>query len=244
MKTDRAWEIWGSRQPYFAVLTDDRYQAGNLGVADREEFFRSGAHHVAWVLAQWGDELDRSRALDFGCGVGRLLIPLAAEFQFATGVDVSPSMRAEAGRNCAAFAIHNVTLQDTSEMLAAHQHYDLVHSVLVFQHIRSRAAQRLLRELATRVAPGGALAVQLMFRPFGARRALSWLKNRIPFGYALALRWRGRQATVAPMEMNPANLNRVMALLQDHGFDEVRLVLSQSGGIGSAFLLGRRTGSR
>jgi hypothetical protein len=101
-----------------------------------------------------------------------------------------------------------------------------------------------LKELASRVAPGGALAVQLMFRPFGARRVLSWLKNRMPFGHALALWWRGRPTTVAPMEMNPANLNRVMALLQDEGFHEVRLVLSRSGAIGSVFLLGRRTGSR
>lgn len=70
--TDRAWNIWGEKDPYFAVLTDPKFRNENF--PDHEqEFFRSGEEFV-------GERIDSAknlfrynpggRALDFGCGVG------------------------------------------------------------------------------------------------------------------------------------------------------------------------------
>src|SRR6266496_3346600 len=93
-ESDRAWGELGRTQPYSAILEH----------GSRAEFFASGEEHVAGILQIVRERIDPgyrpTRALDFGCGVGRILIPLARLCDEAAGVDVSSAMRAEARRNC------------------------------------------------------------------------------------------------------------------------------------------------
>ncbi|MEQ8860890.1 MAG: class I SAM-dependent methyltransferase [Pseudomonadales bacterium] len=246
MRTDRAWQIWGSKDPYFAVLTHDRYRAGRLGPEDRKAFFGSGRAHVDMVLrgadALTGKGLSRGSALDFGCGVGRLVIPFAEQFDAVTGIDVSRAMLDEAGANCAEAGADNVTLLATAEFLAGDRRdYDLLHSALVFQHIRPADGERLLASLVDRVAPGGVVAIQFMFHRPGVRMALTWLRDRLPFGHALARWLHGRRREVAPMEMNPYDMNRVLVILEQRGFDRLRMIVSRDSGIGSVFVFGHRS---
>src|SRR5690349_22592424 len=95
---DRTWRPYGRTDPYFAVLTDEAYRRENLDEGARRAFFESGERHVEWVLAAarrlTGEGWRPRRVLDFGCGVGRVLIPLARGAESAVGVDVSPEMLA------------------------------------------------------------------------------------------------------------------------------------------------------
>jgi 2-polyprenyl-3-methyl-5-hydroxy-6-metoxy-1,4-benzoquinol methylase len=81
MSTDSEWQKLGKENPYFAVVTEDKYQKDALTASRREEFFESGQAFVSNVVQTIRTRLNPnpkfSRALDFGCGVGRLLIPLA-----------------------------------------------------------------------------------------------------------------------------------------------------------------------
>lgn len=246
MKTDRAWQVWGARDPYFAVLTHDRYRSSRLGPEDREAFFDSGRAHVAAVLeavaSLGGPDLGRRRVLDFGCGVGRLVVPFAAAFDGVTGVDVSAPMLEEARENCRRAGLGNVDLVATEAFLGSDRaDYDLLHSSLVFQHIRPAQGERLLTALLARVAPDGAVAIQFMFDRSRLPRVLTWVRDRIPFGHVLAHWLRGRRADVAPMEMNPYDMNRVLHLLEVHGFERLQLQLSRVQGIGSVFVYARRS---
>ena len=38
MGTDQAWEKWGSQNPYFGVITDEKYRNENISAASKEEF--------------------------------------------------------------------------------------------------------------------------------------------------------------------------------------------------------------
>src|SRR5277367_1629330 len=102
LSTDHEWEEWGRRDPYFGVLTHPRFRRANLTEAAKSEFFESGRLHVEYVMQVVRKHIDADftpkRALDFGCGVGRILIPLAQVTQEVVGVDVSPSMLHEAKR--------------------------------------------------------------------------------------------------------------------------------------------------
>jgi 2-polyprenyl-3-methyl-5-hydroxy-6-metoxy-1,4-benzoquinol methylase len=93
--SDQDWERLARTDPYFAVLTEPQY-CGKPSEIERAEFFRTGEAHVAEVLSIIRSRLHPTfapaRALDFGCGVGRVLIPLAARCREVTGVDVSPAM--------------------------------------------------------------------------------------------------------------------------------------------------------
>ena len=92
--TDDAWEAFGAKDPYYGVLTNEAFRAGVIGDEERRDFFDSGRQHVQKYLARIESlvgPVRRGSALDFGCGVGRLALPLATEAGFAhvDGVDVS-----------------------------------------------------------------------------------------------------------------------------------------------------------
>src|SRR5215831_9751330 len=92
----RNWDILGKEDPLWAILTWEDKKGNNW---DLEQFFASGAHEIAEVMLYISDlHLDgpRHRALDFGCGVGRLTQALARHFAKVTGIDIAPSMVARA----------------------------------------------------------------------------------------------------------------------------------------------------
>src|SRR4051812_38611679 len=114
MSTDHAWKQWGEKDPYFGVLTADKFRRHNLTAEAKAEFLDSGRGHVEYVLAMLRKHIDPAfaprRVLDFGCGVGRLVIPFAREADEVVGVDVSEGMLAEARRNCDDAGARNVKL--------------------------------------------------------------------------------------------------------------------------------------
>ena len=78
---DRDWREWGRTNPYFGVCSDAKFLNANLNDDVLDEFFASGEHHVEHVYsvirAAIRPEFKPDRVLDYGCGVGRLVAPLA-----------------------------------------------------------------------------------------------------------------------------------------------------------------------
>lgn len=168
MDTDTAWEQWGALDPYYGVLTAPRFRTTALDDDSREEFFDSGRRHVRHTLEALAQRVVvgfvPQRVLDFGCGVGRLVIPFAAVANEVVGMDVSPSMLAEAGRNCAARGIGNVALVLSDDSLThAQGSFDLVHSTIVLQHIEITRGRALFASLVDKIAPGGCGALHVTF---------------------------------------------------------------------------------
>jgi hypothetical protein len=97
------WERFGRDNPYYGVWANDEFRGRELDVERRTHFFASGEEHVAATLSRLreltGASGEPQAVLDYGRGVGRLLIRLARRASRAVGVDVSPSMLAEARRN-------------------------------------------------------------------------------------------------------------------------------------------------
>jgi SAM-dependent methyltransferase len=166
--TDVEWEKWGARDPYFGVLTHERYRSSRLTADDYLAFFESGRGHVTAILSScrryFGEEFQPRRVLDFGCGVGRVLLPFTEVSDEVVGVDVSESMLAEARRNCARFGVTNATLVRADDTLSAVQgHFDLVHSTIVFQHIESERGLDLISRLVEHVSPGGGVSLHVTY---------------------------------------------------------------------------------
>ena len=161
------WEKWGRQDPYFAVLTDPRYRSANIDEAARKTFFESGRSHARNVLAECR-RLDArfkpGRVLDFGCGVGRVVLAFAAEADSAVGVDVSMSMIDEARRNRDAQGLTNVELLVCDDGLSQLSgSFDLVHSFIVFQHIDIPFGRQLFRRLIELLSPGGIAVLHVTY---------------------------------------------------------------------------------
>ena len=168
MSTDHQWELWGARDPYFGVLTNPTFRSAVLTGEAKEEFMASGRWHVDYVLATCRQQLLADfaprRVLDFGCGVGRLVMPFARHAAEVVGADVSPSMLAEAQRNCQAAGLDNVSLVRSDDSFAALDgDFDLVHSCIVLQHIEVPRGRLLFKQLLDRIRPGGVGALHVTF---------------------------------------------------------------------------------
>lgn len=235
MGTDRDWKRWGDSDPYFGVLSDEAYRGERLDADARKAFFATGVAHVQSVLStlrtQFDPEFLPGRSLDFGCGVGRVLLPLArASVVEAVGVDISPAMIDECARNAAEQGVDNVRLVQSDESLSAVDgQFDLVHSHIVLVHIPPDRGMRYLSALAGKVAPGGFIAVQILcacnaswpiraiVRASYRFPPLNWLRNLL----------RGRPMRQPAMQLHVYPLARVMSQLADQGFGPALLPLDR-----------------
>lgn len=168
MNTDTEWEKWGRQDPYFGVITAERFRSDRLNDEALAEFFASGEHHVDGVLRScrtyFGAEFAPKRILDFGCGVGRLVVSFAKGAEEVVGVDVSDAMLAEAARNCASRELHNVQLTQSDDQLSrVSGNFDLIHSAITLQHIDVTRGRRIVQRMLQLLAPGGVMAVQLTY---------------------------------------------------------------------------------
>lgn len=235
--TDTQWEKWGSQNPYRGVLGID---TSSLNADSKAKFFESGREHVHDMLSMiqdhFGGPCPSGRALDFGCGVGRLLIPLAGYFSDVVGVDVSRSMLSVARENTANLShvelVHGLdALQDTKGG------FDLVHSYIVMQHIRPIQGMKILERLISLVRPNGFLAVHLTIgdqRPWRRRlnairyriRPVHWLYNlsrRRPFNEPVAEMNRYDTAAVFDL-LRRKDLTRVLTVPLDQA-EQVGIIL-------------------
>lgn len=151
----------GATDPFWAILTDPKKK--NRGW-DAGEFFSTGGPEVAGVLARVEQlhPLRRGRALDFGCGVGRLTQPLSEQFSEACGVDISPSMIELARKHNRNQGRCQYFLNSKGDLsIFPERHFDFIYSSITLQHIRPQFAKRYLEEFVRVLAPGGVLVFQL-----------------------------------------------------------------------------------
>ena len=245
--SDRDWEQLGRTDPYFAVLSAPQYH-GRLSADARAEFFRSGEMHVEQLFDIVRARLDPTfaprRALDFGCGVGRVLIPLAARCGEVTGVDVSPTMLAEARRNCDAAGAPHVRLLPSDDGLSAVEgSFDFVHSYIVLQHVPVPRGERLVRALAERLAPDGVGVFHVTYArtarsPLG--RGLYWARTRVPGAHWLLNAALGRPVGAPLMQVNEYSVTRLVDILWRQGCAEVYVRFSDHQGQRGVLLFARK----
>jgi SAM-dependent methyltransferase len=219
--TDREWERLGDVDPYYAVLSWDKYRAAELTPEAKAEFFESGRTHVELVLGAIRQHLVSdfrpARVLDFGCGVGRLLIPFATVSESVVGVDVSEAMLRIAAENCATAGAENVELVKGDDSLSrVRGQFDLVHSFIVFQHIRPARGEVIFRELIRLLRPGGVGVVHFTYRQARPRlrRIGAWVHKHVPLTHNLLNLATGRPWSWPAIEMNHYSLGSLYATLQ------------------------------
>ncbi len=221
----RQWERYGALDPYYGVLSAPDFHHARLDAAARERFFDSGRRHVAELMAEidslMGGDFECRCALDYGCGVGRLTLPLAERCEHVYGVDVSRSMLREADSNAKLMGLRNVELVEADGLAELSGRYDLAHSFLVFQHIPVREGERIFAALVRGLRPGGVGVIHVSLRPSHPLAGLfHWTMKTMPFAYNIFNLARGRDWSYPHMQMNHYSLNRLGGLLGDAGITE------------------------
>jgi ubiquinone/menaquinone biosynthesis C-methylase UbiE len=130
------------------------------------------------ALAPWLRDCSGKRVLDVGCGVGRWSRRMAARGAEVVGVDLSPTMIAEANRRATAQTLNErcrFIVQDVSE-LDLGERYDLVLAVTVLQHVLETDR---LRSAVSRLAKHLKVGARLVLIEAAPTRATSRCDNPI-----------------------------------------------------------------
>lgn len=154
--TDAEWKKWEEYDPYFAVLTTPKYRGGN----NKQDFFDSGEKYFQRLINDFSRlsiPLERNGcALDYGCGVGRVLRPMSNYFNCTVGIDISPSMITEAQKNCDPEKT-DLRLFDGEYLSKCllEKTYSFVHTVIVLQHIRTKRGMKIIEQLLSKLEKNG-----------------------------------------------------------------------------------------
>ena len=244
------WERFGEAEPYWSVLSQPQFRADALDAAGLEAFFRAGEEDVAATLdairASVAPGFAPRAALDFGCGVGRLVVPLARRCERVVGLDISQAMLREARANCERLGAPQAELAlagPPGDTLArVDGDFDLVHSYIVFQHVPPAVGERVVDDLLRRLRPGGVGALHFTFAwdaPL-LRRAAHRVRRAVPLANVVANALQRRPLRQPAMPMYAYDLNRLHHLLYGHGARAVHARLTDHAGHLGAMLLFRR----
>jgi 2-polyprenyl-3-methyl-5-hydroxy-6-metoxy-1,4-benzoquinol methylase len=228
LNTDKAWKRFGEVDPYFGVVTHSQYRSRTLADHVRDEFFRSGERHVQIImktLREINPGFSPTRAIDFGCGVGRVTLPLAREAASVLGVDVSPGMLSEAQKNATERGVSNVKF-----VCEVSGNFDLVHSFIVFQHIPPRRGLPIVRDLVSRLERGGMIVLQVPYYASVRRKLRTRIEHADPIIKRAHNLVKGRALNYPALTMYCYSVSSILDIFRDAGIEDIRIVLDSAAG--------------
>jgi len=183
---DRRFDRFAAREPYFSILTDPRFLRANLTPENEREFFITGEAVVSWMLAVIDAALAPQFApmsiLEYGCGIGRLALPLARRPGSVTAVDRSPEMLKAARKEAERSGLGHIVFQSPEELFASGRTFDLVVCYHVLQRMRREEALPLMSRLLALTGAGGVAVFQWPYRTSDPAHvaASRWLREYVP----------------------------------------------------------------
>jgi SAM-dependent methyltransferase len=219
-RLSRDWDELAEEDALWAVLADP----GQRGRWQVDDFFATGKREIDSILvacSRLGRPRRFERALDFGCGVGRLTRALARHFRECVGVDISAEMvrkalELNAGCENCAFLLNvdpNLSQFESGS-------FDLVYSSKVLQHLpNKRLVRAYVSELVRLVKPGG-LAVFQLWTSIPVRNRLQPRRR----AYALLRAVRVPQSRLSTLGLSP--MGRGIAVSER----QIREIVEAAGG--------------
>jgi SAM-dependent methyltransferase len=176
----REWQRFATEDPYSYICTE--LPRGNV-----EAFWRSGEDMVERELTPLADRYNVhfGTALEIGCGLGRLLLPLSRRFKLVLGLDIAERMVSQATSLAAGRGVtnaHYLTIDDPERLTSSLDPFrgkiDFVYSLLVFQHIDDfRVIEAYIGALSGLLSPTGIAYLQFDTR---AMTPLYFVKTVLP----------------------------------------------------------------
>jgi SAM-dependent methyltransferase len=224
--TDADWQRVAQENPYWGVLSEEDYRGDALSTAAEERFFATGEKYVGDVLGFINRHLvpdfRPDRALDFGCGVGRLLIPIAKVSREAVGVDAAPRMLDLARAHIDRHRLGNVELVRGDDTLSGVRgRFNFVNTFIVLQHIPPERGTALLRRLLNLLEVGGVFSIHMTYAK--ARRFFMHESPR-----ALYYRREGKQ--IVDLIRDEAEHPEGVITMFDYDLNEVVLSIARVSG--------------
>lgn len=228
--TDRDWQRIGETEPFWGVLTAPEFRKNDLTPAAIEAFYESGRGYISWLKDQLETFLQRPfvsrKALDFGCGVGRITHAMTAVADDVVGVDIAPAMLERARERGEDGVRFQIGLPDEA--------FDWIHSYIVFQHIPVVRGMAILRDLLSRLAADACVTLHFTIGRSRAHRGTTplarlrqWYDNRTRAGHQVS--------------MHDYDIGDLTRTLHAAGIHKMNLLPTDHGGHYGVFIIGCKT---
>ena len=223
------WEYFARNDPLWAIAT---LPGKNRGRWVREDFFKTGAKEIEGVMEYFKKlnyPLVYAKALDFGCGVGRLTQALAYYFDEVFGVDVAPTMITLArqynqkDQRCKFFLNESLDLK-----IFENNTFDFIYSNIVLQHIEPQYSRLYIEEFVRVLKPGGLLLFQIPSRLIPIRSIRGVIQFILP---SCVLNLLKKMFYGAVMEMHCMEKKEVIRILENSGAKVKDIAEDNSAGI-------------
>lgn len=254
MDIDLQWELLAQADPYVVIAGEQQFTRDQF-CESRDHFFATGENHVANVFqiieSSLGTPFTPGQSLDFGCGAGRILIPLARRSIKVVGIDVSKTMRQLCATHFDEQGFSPPLLLPDADDLAEEDRFDLIHSYITLQHIPCDKGIAIISKLLDRLNPGGVAALHMTYHEHPLRRGLRSLLRDAFRNLALHRIARTtspeRPASVAnipPMMMEDYSLNRVFLTHQERALSIFSLQFTDHAGCPGVFIFSQKPTSK
>lgn len=169
-KDDLSWEDKAKLNPLFAVMSDEIFKDSGSQFSENQlavfydqgrRFWNLWLRQIVWDKTS--EEIRNTKILEYGCGMGRIINQAAEMGMIASGVDISQSQLTYAREFCPnSNRIDFLLLDQEARIPVSDNHFDIVYSYAVLQHIKhSSALKKSIAEICRVVKPAGLLRIQV-----------------------------------------------------------------------------------
>ncbi len=156
------WNSYAEGDPLFAILSDSEMKNRKWNLP---QFIETGFREINTLMYKLNSQkidFSKNKVLDFGCGIGRLSLPLSEHFENVVGVDISKKMIDLADKiNFIGNRIQYKCNQYDNLALFEKESFDFIYSNIVLQHCPPVIIQQYLNDFYRILKPGGLIVFQL-----------------------------------------------------------------------------------
>lgn len=215
-KVSREWDRLGELDPFWAALT----APGKENSWNDAEFIETGKKEISEVIEYLeleNIEFSHSRALDFGCGPGRLSIGMSDYFSEVVGVDIAKSMIDIAnGLLSGKDNVHFVLNQEELLSIFSDEEFSFVYSNHVLQHNPKEFSLGYIREFHRILVRGGIAA---FFLPVGRRKTFKNIFRGLMPEFLEPVIYKLRFGSLPQMEMHGIESKVIKNIASEIGFE-------------------------
>ncbi len=161
----QAWTKLGESKPHWSVRSAERFLPENIA-ATGDAFFQTGLDDVLVIertLQRVGRQISGAHAFEYGCGLGRVTVPLSLKVDRLTACDISPSHLALAAAHIEKSGARNVKFVQVNshDDFGMTEPFDLWYSRIVLQHNPPPIISAILRRALKMLSPSGIALFQV-----------------------------------------------------------------------------------
>ena len=218
------WNTFGKVNPQWAILNK---KGENVSLT---EFFKFGQEEISNVMNYLNSKEisinKKGRALDFGCGMGRLTQALAPHFKKVYGIDISSSMIKLANKyNKSPRKVEYILNDKDNLSIFKDNTFDFIYTNIVLQHIPKKYIFSYIKEFIRILKPNGILLFQLP-----SKRLMSWQTIIEIIFPKFVVDFAKKKINGAVMDMNIIRKEKVTQFLKSHNVEIIDIAKNESAG--------------